>query len=405
MSPSVTGYVLCPQDGTGDWENVPTGQTPALMIPDINPQITGTDGQYQWDVLSGSYRVHVEAINYYPTNSSVVSIPPPVNDLHVGLLPIIIVDSIPPTTTKTIGDPIYGSFNEWLTSNSEINLTAIDDNSGVDATYYRIWHNNGWTDWIEYSGNFSLSGEGLHYLEYYSVDNAGNVEETHNQTHYVDDTPPSITIETPSPWNALQDGVILQSIVTDTGGCGVAWVKYSIRHSGGAQGTIINSTFESISASLTNDNKWVLPFDTIQLPDGYYVLYVNASDNLGNVGYTTVNFSIRNWAVLQMLPNTPSSKAGRTMPIKFSLRVAAAVDPTQPFVWDEELTIKIYVKGYPQTVLQTSIYGSGSKDYRISSTEEHYITNFKTLSTPKTYKVDIWRNTLLIGSFEFATVK
>ncbi|MEI2761094.1 SdrD B-like domain-containing protein [Methanothrix soehngenii] len=72
-------------DGTGGWENVPTGQTPAIMQPDENPLITGVDGQYQWDVLEGSYRVHVEAPGYYPMDSVVVSIPPPVTDLHVGL--------------------------------------------------------------------------------------------------------------------------------------------------------------------------------------------------------------------------------------------------------------------------------------------------------------------------------
>ena len=77
-------------DGSGGWENVPTGEAPALMQPDINPLVTGTDGQYQWDVLEGSYRVHVEASGYYPADSIVVSIPPPVTDLHVGLTRILL---------------------------------------------------------------------------------------------------------------------------------------------------------------------------------------------------------------------------------------------------------------------------------------------------------------------------
>ena len=75
-------------DGSGGWENVPTLQTPAIMQPDTNPLITEADGQYQWDVLAGSYRVHVEAPGYYPADSIVVSIPPPVTDLHVGLIRI-----------------------------------------------------------------------------------------------------------------------------------------------------------------------------------------------------------------------------------------------------------------------------------------------------------------------------
>jgi len=250
------------------------------------------------------------------------------------------------------------------------------------------------------SGLFGLAPD---CLSIYSADNVGNIEETHNQTHYVDDTSPLITIETPFLWEALQDGVTFSSVVTDS--CDVNWVKYAIREPGGLQGTLIDPIYESLVASSASDDKWQLLFDTTQLDDGYYVLFVNASDNLGNIGYTTVNFSIRNWAVLENLPNTPNSKAGRTMPVKFSLRVVAAVDPAEPFVRNEELTIKIYVKGYPGTILQTSTYGINSTDYRISSEEEQYIANFKTLALPTNYVVDIWRDTLLIGSFEFATVK
>lgn len=75
-------------DGQGGWENIPIDQTPPIMQPDVNPLFTGADGQYQWDVLEGSYRVHVEVPGYYSVDSIVVSIPPPVTDLHVGLTPL-----------------------------------------------------------------------------------------------------------------------------------------------------------------------------------------------------------------------------------------------------------------------------------------------------------------------------
>jgi uncharacterized repeat protein (TIGR01451 family) len=74
-------------DGQGGWENVPTGQTPPIMQPDVNPQTTGADGQFQWDVLNGSYRVYVEALGYYSADSILVNVPPPVTDLAVGLAP------------------------------------------------------------------------------------------------------------------------------------------------------------------------------------------------------------------------------------------------------------------------------------------------------------------------------
>ena len=43
------------------WKNVPTGVSPSIAIPDVNPLITDADGMYQWDVILGSYRVHVKA--------------------------------------------------------------------------------------------------------------------------------------------------------------------------------------------------------------------------------------------------------------------------------------------------------------------------------------------------------
>ena len=89
--------------------------------------------------------------------------------------------------------------------------------------------------------------------------------------------------------------------------------------------------------------------------------------------------------------------------MKFSLRVVEAVDPEMPFVRNEELEIIIYDKNNPDIVLQYSIFGDTSVDYRINSEDELYITNFKTSKTPAVYMVEIWRKGMLLGSFEFET--
>ena len=95
------------------------------------------------------------------------------------------------------------------------------------------------------------------------------------------------------------------------------------------------------------------------------------------------------------------------MPVKFSLRVAESVDPEQPFVYNEELEIRIYDSAHPGTILQSSVYGDTSVDYRIDSVGEKYITNFKTGKKPADYVVEIWRtaNNFPVGSFTFITVK
>jgi hypothetical protein len=55
------------------------------IAPNVNPQITGSDGRYQWDVVAGRYRVLVIKADYPSVTSKVVDIPPPVTDLHIAM--------------------------------------------------------------------------------------------------------------------------------------------------------------------------------------------------------------------------------------------------------------------------------------------------------------------------------
>jgi len=142
------------------------------------------------------------------------------------------------------------------------------------------------------------------------------------------------------------------------------------------------------------------------------VILAKAVDTYGNEGWSAVvPFSIRNWAVIEKLPSTPNNKAGRTMPVKFSLRIAASVDSAMPFVYNEDLEIRIYrcdnTSCSSKTLMQTSRFGTGSKDYRIDATAQLYQTNFQTTKTPAQYLVEIWRpsNNFMVGSFTFKTVK
>ena len=109
-------------------------------------------------------------------------------------------DTVPPTTTKIVGDPQYDE-GFYVASKTPFTLIAEDNEggSGVKAIYYRIWNNGTWTDWMEYTQPFTLPGEYFHYLEYYAVDNAGNEEEVHNQTHSVDNYAPVTTISISEP--------------------------------------------------------------------------------------------------------------------------------------------------------------------------------------------------------------
>ncbi len=115
----------------------------------------------------------------------------------------ILIDDIPPTTTLQHGMPYYNDgTNEYITSNTPLYINASDDDgnaSGVKEIHYII-------DGIEYvttnsSTLIHLNGnDGLHTIEYYSIDNVGNEESHHIVTYYLDNTPPTTTLQHGMPY-------------------------------------------------------------------------------------------------------------------------------------------------------------------------------------------------------------
>jgi len=221
----------------------------------------------------------------------------------------------------------------------------------------------------------------------------------------LDTTAPDVQITVPQVDENIQDGVTLVAEVTDQSG--IDSVHFTIREADGNAGAIIG--YEDISATQkAGTNFWELDFDSVQLLDGHYILYARAVDEYGNEGTSSiVPFSIRNLAVMELLPASTVNRAGRTMPVKFALRVAESVNPNTPFVRNEELEIRIYKTLDPDNILQSSLFGDKSTDYRMNSSTELYITNFKTSKTPAEYTVEIWRaaKEFLISSFTFETIK
>jgi hypothetical protein len=68
---------------SGSFVNVLSGD-PGIT-PNVNPQTTGANGIYQWDVQAGTYRVAVTASGCQDAVSQSVDIPPPALDLHVRM--------------------------------------------------------------------------------------------------------------------------------------------------------------------------------------------------------------------------------------------------------------------------------------------------------------------------------
>ena len=312
---------------------------------------------------------------------------PPMVEAGPNMTAECCVDEI--SLNATFGDP------GWLDSHA----ASIDWGDGtVEA---------GTVDEIErtVSGSHKYCATGNYTITLNVTDDDGGIGVDEAAVTVVDTTPPEVEIEVPMEHAALQDGVILTATASDL--CGVGEAYFYVREPDGANGVDIG--YEELPATLNSiSSKWEYSFDTTQIPDGYYVILAKAVDNSSNEGWSeVVPCSIRNWAVLELLPASQSNKGGRTMPVKFSLRIAESVDTAQPFVYNEELEIRIYDQMKPGSILQTSLYADTSRDYRIDSVGEQYITNFKTKKQPATYTVEIWRTSknFLIGSFTFETVK
>jgi len=140
-----------------------------------------------------SSSLHLEVISLYDATPET---PQPIDyTIMNGSIYIndYINDTIPPVTTLQYGVPYYNNGNDWITSSTPIYLNATDDGTGINSTWYRIWH-NGWSSWMAYIAPFFISQEGLNYIEYYSIDNAGNVENIKNASIHVDNTPPITTL-------------------------------------------------------------------------------------------------------------------------------------------------------------------------------------------------------------------
>lgn len=323
----------------------------------------------------------------------------------------VILDTTPPTTSISISDPkteIYTKIGKitHIKSSNTITLNPSDGaGTGVRETKYRI--NNAKYDlgWQTYQEPIQLTSmsDGAYWIEYYSVDNTGN-EETHKKESIVlDNAGPSLRIQLEED-TALQDRVTITTSAFDLGS-GMGSVTYTISRVSRGGITPVEG-FRDLLAELTDKENLIFSrkLDLSPLDNGVYLITAKGMDVLGNMAELSLRYSLCNFDITTLVPLSQTSKAGRTVPVKFTLKAGSLTDPDQPFVYNEALTIDIRVKG-AHTPSQVSTFGTASTDYRISVPEEIYIVNFRTDKNPKTYLVTVYRGTRTIGSFTFSTTK
>ena len=95
-------------------------------------------------------------------------------------------DTQPPVTIITLNGTM--GMNGWYISDVTITLNATDDMSGINATYYKLATEN---EWNKYEGPFIIKKDTYETLDYYSIDNAGNIEEKKECGLLIDRTSPT----------------------------------------------------------------------------------------------------------------------------------------------------------------------------------------------------------------------
>jgi large repetitive protein len=142
------------------------------------------------------------------------------------------IDETAPVTASNFTD-------QWNQKEVEVELTATDDLSGVAKTYYSI---NG-SEFVEGTA-FTVSEEGVNKVSFYSVDHAGNVEETKTVEVKIDKTAPVTVSNVTDQWN--QGEVAVELTATDDLS-GVAKTYYSINGSEFVEGTAFTVTEEGLN--------------------------------------------------------------------------------------------------------------------------------------------------------------
>jgi lysophospholipase L1-like esterase len=157
-----------------------------------------------WNLGTGDGRKLVEAEYVDPARGTVVA-----SDA-------IVLDTTPPMTT------LAGADDHWHRTPVVLTLTASDGpaGSGVSATSTRL--DGG--PWID-GGQVTISTDGIHSLDYRSVDNVGNIEAARSVQVKVDASPPT-TVANPDDDVWHPSPCVVQFTGTDA--VGIAFTEYRV---------------------------------------------------------------------------------------------------------------------------------------------------------------------------------
>jgi hypothetical protein len=222
-TPSTTGWST--GDVTVTWTCTDAGSG-VVAVPEVST-VTGEGGD-----LSASATCVDKAGNSISTTVSGIRI-----------------DRAAPNSSATVAQPFASG---WYADSVDVTLSTVDSLSGPAATWYTV---DGGAP-VGYAGPFTIASGGIHVLTYWSVDNAGNVEDTAGNTLalWVDTAPPTITGgRTPAAnsfgWNNTPVGVAFVCGDTQSGVAGCA--EPAVLAGEGADQSVIGTAVDGVGKTAT----------------------------------------------------------------------------------------------------------------------------------------------------------
>jgi peptide/nickel transport system substrate-binding protein len=139
----------------------------------------------------------------------------------------------------------------------------------INTTMYRIDDGS----WLEYVSPFVISDEGVHVVNFYSVDSVGTIEETNGITVKIDKTAPALTFVTANGTEFDNSSVRIAWNCTD--GCsGIDGAEYSL---------------DGAAYVACNAESYV---DLVDLDNGTHTLSVRVCDDAGNIAEDDIQFDV-----------------------------------------------------------------------------------------------------------------
>jgi hypothetical protein len=192
----------------------------------------------------------------------------------------VILDNKPPKSTHTItGAKFDQRDTTWITSNTSIRLSAVDDASGVGGIHYQLGEKK---EYQLYSDPITIAQEGRYLFKFYGTDRVENRETEQPYIIIVDNSPPTLTKTFSVPKSGTTPGKDGNEI------------DVYPRYTSLFFGAVDNSAGIAGIWYTPNGAKEVQYTTPLVFNDaGDFTLGIRLMDNVGNTGSETVRFIIK----------------------------------------------------------------------------------------------------------------